>query len=88
MNSSVVTCREIVLMKHNDKVAYHDMQGLFWPKVPIFSPSSNKNMTISSQFFLANIGKNLMASLKWREGPEIFQYLTQNCTKKAENGAK
>ena len=35
-------------------------QGLiFWPKVPIFSLSSIKNMPISSLLFLTNTGKNL-----------------------------
>ena len=53
-----------------------------------FFPSSNKNMPISPLFFLQTPVKISMVSLKWREAPKVFPFLTQNCTKKGPNGAQ
>ena len=45
---------------------------IFLPKLPIFPPSSNKNMPISSLFFLTNTSTNLHSIFKMAKSAEKF----------------
>ena len=60
----------------------------FCQNFQFFPPPQTKTCQFLLCFFSPTLVKIFIAFLKWRKAPKNFPFLTQNCMKRAANGAK